>query len=164
MDPNRLSLELFYDLVWIKILVDCFQERLQFHKSSGYGKTGYKNVLQKNESTSNYCAFSHPQISKPGLQQILQIRVMNIPPLSESPYPFLQLKPEKVRRTPLRQIVRETPGFLPTFSTDEPKVITRWGVGWGGLQTVKGLKCVIFILNFDYSRHSMVKLIFIPGN
>ena len=39
MDPNRLSLELFYDFVWIKIPVDCFQER-------------------------------HPQISKPGLQQM----------------------------------------------------------------------------------------------
>ena len=77
-------------------------------------------------------------------------------------YPYLT--PEKAL-TPLGQIVRETPGFLPTFSTDEPKVITRWAWGGGGvLQTVKGLKCVIFILNFDYSRHSMVKLIFIPGN
>ena len=73
-------------------------------------------------------------------------------------YPYLT--PEKAL-TPLGQIVRETPGFLPTFSTDEPKVITRWG--WV-LQTVKGLKCVIFILNFDYSRQSMVKLISIPGN
>ena len=62
--------------------------------------------------------------------------------------------------------MRETPGFLPTFSADEPNVITRWGVGGGGrgLQTVKGLKCVIFILNFDYSGHSMVKLVFVPGN
>ena len=44
--------------------------------------------------------------------------------------------------------------------------MTRWRVGaggGGGLQTGKGLKCVIFILNFDYSRHSMVKLVFIPG-
>ena len=94
--------------------------------------------------------------------------MMDIPPLSESPYPFLCLKPGKVRRTPLGQSVRETPGFLNTFSTDEPKVISRWGMGGGGgggwgLQTVKGLKCVIFILNFDYSRHSMVKLVFIPG-
>ena len=87
---------------------------------------------------------------------------MDIPALSESPYPFLCLKPEKVR-TLLGQSVTETPGFLNTFSTDEPKVITRGG-GEGGLQTVKDLKCVIFILNFDYSRHSMVKLVFIPGN
>ena len=43
---------------------------LQFHKSQGYGKTGYKNVLLQNELTSNYCAFYHPPISKPGLQQI----------------------------------------------------------------------------------------------
>ena len=84
--------------------------------------------------------------------------MMDIPPLSESSYPFLYLKPEKVRRTPLGQSVRETPRFLNTFSTDEPKVIT-----WWGLQTVKGLKCVIFILNFDYSRHSMVKLVFRGG-
>jgi len=87
---------------------------------------------------------------------------MDIPPLSESPYPLSCLKPEKVRRTPLGQRVRETPGFLNTFSTDEPKVITRWRVG-GGLQTVNCLKCVIFILNIDYSRHSMVKLVFIAG-
>ena len=69
--------------------------------------------------------------------------MMDIPSISEFPYPFLYLKPEKVRRTPLGQSVRDTPGFLPTFSTDEPKVITRWGGGGGGL---KGLKCVIFIL------------------
>ena len=87
--------------------------------------------------------------------------MIDIPPISGSPYPFLCLKPEKVR-TLLGQSVTETPGFLNTFSTDEPKVITRWG-GGGVLQTVKGLKCVIFILNFDYSRHSMVKLVFMPG-
>ena len=38
-------------------------------------------------------------------------------------------KPEKVR-TLLGQSVTETTGFLNTFSTDEPKVITRWG--WRG--------------------------------
>ena len=100
---------------------------------------------------------------------LLQIEMMDIPPLSESPDSFLHLTAEKAL-TPLGQIVKETPGFVPTFSTDEPKVVTRWGRRGGGgggggfLQTVKGLKCVIFILNFDYSRHSMVKLIFIPGN
>ena len=63
--------------------------------------------------------------------------------------------------------MRETPGFLPTCSTDEPKVITRLGRGGGGgegFHTVKGLKCVIFVLNFDYRCHSMVKLVFVPGN
>ena len=72
-------------------------------------------------------SFSQPKVRLlADVLVLLQIEMMDIPPLLESPHPFLHLTAEKAL-TPLGQFVRETPGFLPTFSTDEPKVVTRWG-------------------------------------
>ena len=94
-------------------------------------------------------SFSQPKVRLlADVLVLLQIEMMDIPPLSESPDPFLHLTAEKAQPrpqgafpwlsppkpgksalgmrlekalTPLGQIVRETPGFLPTFSIDEPK-------------------------------------------
>ena len=66
--PIGLAWSFFTTSCELSFQLTAFKKRLQFRKSQGYGKTGYKNVqlvLQQ-----KCCAFCHPQISKPGSQQI----------------------------------------------------------------------------------------------